>query len=57
MYVESGGGRHWPGGRERHLVKQEAAVLRHSLDRLNTNNDSLKKKKKLLKATNVSYAD
>jgi len=43
---KKGGGRDWPGRGERHLAFQEAAVHRHSLDRLNTINDSKKKKKK-----------
>jgi len=42
--VDIGEGRDWPGRRERHLGDQKAAVHRHSLDRLNTINDSLKKK-------------
>jgi len=40
------GGRDWPGRGERHLARQEAAVHRHSLDRLNTINDSPPPKKK-----------
>jgi len=40
---KSGGGRDWPGRGERHLAYQGAAVHRHSLDRLNTINDSPKK--------------
>ena len=41
-----GGAGTGPVGRgERHLGHQSAAVHRHSLDRLNTVNDSLKKKK------------
>jgi len=36
----------WPGRGERHLVKQEAAVHRHNLDRLNAINDPPPKKKK-----------
>jgi len=41
-----GEGRDWPGRGERHLGHRSAAVHRHSLDRLNTISDSLKKKKK-----------
>jgi len=39
IFVDSGEGRDWPGRGERHLVKQEAAVHRHSLGRLNTINE------------------
>jgi len=48
-YVDSGEGRDWLGREERHLVKQEAAVHRHSLDSLNTINDSPPPKKKILR--------
>jgi len=37
-------GTYWPGCRERPLEDWEAAVYRHSLDRLNTINDFLIKK-------------
>ena len=46
MYiVGSGEGRDWPGRREGHPGNREAAVHRHSLDRLSAINDSLFKKK------------
>jgi len=45
-YVDSGGGRDWPGGRERPTGNPVAAVHRHILDRINAINDCLKKKKK-----------
>ena len=40
------GGRDWPGRGERRLGDQNAAVHRHSLDRLTMINDSLKNIKK-----------
>jgi len=46
VYIEIVGGRDWPGRGARHLGHQSAAVHCHSLDRLNTINDSLKKKKR-----------
>jgi len=45
IYVNRVEGRGRPGRGERHLVKQETVVHRHSLDRLNTINDFKKKKK------------
>ena len=44
--VDSGEGRNWPvGRREATRTCSGAAVHRHSLDRLNAINDTLKKKK------------
>jgi len=46
MYIEKWGGAGTGPGEERGSWQQCAAVHRHSLDRLNTINDSLKKETK-----------
>jgi len=54
--VDSGEGRDWLGRGERRLVNQEAVARRHSLDRLNTINESKEKKIQLIPyGRNLTY--